>query len=153
MNPDSDFSRRALDEFIPQVKLSPVERNPPDLTSKPWTVILTGSTGSLGTYILSTLHRCSPERIGRVYCLNRSENAKDKQSADLSKRGLPLSPLHDERFVYLHADLGSRMLGLGHEKFHQLLNEATVIVHNAWKVRSYFILFHFLLPWAMSSGV
>src|SRR3569833_2612178 len=132
MNPDSDFSRRALEEFIPQVKLSPVERNPPDLTSKPWTVILTGSTGSLGTYILSTLLRCFPERIDRVYCLNRSENAKDKQSADLSKRGLPLSPLHDERFVYLHADLGSRMLGLGHVLFFLLLNEVFVFVFFVW---------------------
>ncbi|KAK3933529.1 hypothetical protein QBC46DRAFT_433925 [Diplogelasinospora grovesii] len=68
---------------------------------KPWTVLLTGSTGSLRTYILSSLQALPPTMIRKIYCLNRSEDAKQKQAAALDVRGLP--PLEEERIFFIKA--------------------------------------------------
>ncbi|KAK3935781.1 hypothetical protein QBC46DRAFT_367353 [Diplogelasinospora grovesii] len=68
---------------------------------KPWTVLLTGSTGSLGTHILSSLQALPPTMIRKIYCLNRSKDAKQKQAAALDFRGLP--PLKEERVFFIKA--------------------------------------------------
>jgi len=129
---ESGILGRALDEFLPQVQLPPPP--PADVASLapsdgPWTVILTGSTGSLGTYILAVLARLPPERLRRVYCLNRSEPCPVKHR----------SALQDERFVFLRAAFDAPLLGLPQELYQQLLDEVTVVLHNAWTV-------NFLLP-------
>ncbi len=84
-----DFLAQALGEFLPQVRLprTPFSRLEP--SERPWTVLLTGSTGSLGTHLVSALQQLPPGKLAGVYCLNRSEDAREKQSAALSARHLP----------------------------------------------------------------
>jgi len=122
---------RALHEFLPQVQLPPAPdgARPLRAADEPWTVILTGSTGSLGTFILAVLSRYPPERIRRVYCLNRSEPCPVKHHF----------ALQDDRFVFLKAAFHAPMLGLRQGLYQQLLDEVTVVIHNAWTV-------NFLLP-------
>lgn len=94
------------------------------------TVLLTGSTGSLGTYILDSLSRNS--RIFRIYCLNRGRNSQARQLDSLAAKSL--APLPDDKVVYLDADLSQRDFGLSAQTFQTVLDQVSVIIHNAWQV-------------------
>ncbi len=118
-----------LEHFVPQLQL-PRRIQLPSVES-PWTVILTGSTGSLGTRILSALQDLPAPRLRKIYCLNRSGNAKETQEATLRKFGL--TPL-DDRITFIEVSFESPRLGLSEQTWQQLAEEATVIIHNAWPV-------------------
>lgn len=49
-------------------------------------VILAGSTGSLGSYLLATL--LTSPKVSKVICLNRSSDAATRQKASFKQRGL-----------------------------------------------------------------
>ena len=52
---EDDFVERALEEFLPHVRLGPVPHSEPGQSpEQPWIVVLTGSTGSVGTVLTST---------------------------------------------------------------------------------------------------
>lgn len=93
------------------------------------TVILTGSTGSLGSYILQTLLP-SPS-IEKIYCLNRTPNAHARQARIYADRGHPLdlSPV-----TFLHTDLSQPEFGLPSDTYTTLLATATLFIHAAWAV-------------------
>lgn len=94
------------------------------------TVILTGSTGSLGSYILDALNR--DPAVSKIICLNRSENAEERQLATASQRGLTVpSP---ERVDFLKADLSKAYLGLSEGQYNNLRRTVTHIIHNQWPV-------------------
>lgn len=94
------------------------------------TVLLTGSTGALGSYLLDFM--CASPRVRRVICLNRSENGRERQTNVSAERGLST----DFRKVeFLHADLGRDMLGLDDgAKYTLLQNEVDRVIHNQWPV-------------------
>ena len=94
-------------------------------------VILTGSTGSLGTYILSELLHDSS--VTKIYCLNRTADAASRQVESLKQKGLPFD-LPQVRVEFLHANFGSEKLGLDNFKYNEMLQAVDTIVHNAWKV-------------------
>ncbi|KAK0105234.1 hypothetical protein ONS95_004375 [Cadophora gregata] len=107
-----------------------------DLVETPWTVLVTGSTGSLGSYILAALDRLPKSRIGKIVCLNRSADAKERQRKSSLSRGINAS-WHDSdypRVQFLQADFCKVDLGLDPDVYAKLLQEATVIIHSAWKV-------------------
>ncbi|KAI9368851.1 hypothetical protein BJX61DRAFT_550058 [Aspergillus egyptiacus] len=111
--------------------LPPRTSSPPPLPATS-TVILTGSTGSLGTYLLSTL--LQDPSIRKVYCLNRSD-AQSRQITSFTEKGLSSSALTDaSRVEFLTVSFGTRHLGLDAEKYAQLKASVTLIIHNAWKV-------------------
>ncbi|PWY91620.1 NRPS-like enzyme [Aspergillus sclerotioniger CBS 115572] len=93
------------------------------------TVILTGSTGNLGTYILDALLR-SPS-ITHVHCLNRKADAIDihRQRSEAYSLNLDLS-----RISFWTADLSQPDLGLQPDIFTTLQQTTTLIIHNAWAV-------------------
>ena len=93
------------------------------------TVVLTGSTGSLGNYILQELI-ASPE-VATVYCLNRGPDAEDRQRRSFEARGT--SP-DFTKVVFLQSDFAAHHLGLTEKVYHDLLGTATLFVHNAWAV-------------------
>ena len=98
-------------------------------TDESQTVLLTGSTGALGSYLLDFL--CSSPRVARVICLNRAENGRERQTSVSSGRGLAT----DFREVdFLHADLGRDNLGLGRADYSRLQNEVDRVIHNQWPV-------------------
>jgi nucleoside-diphosphate-sugar epimerase/aryl carrier-like protein len=95
-------------------------------------VILTGSTGSLGTYLLYELLR--DHSVSKIYCLNRSSDAASRQLKSLQEKGLVRFERFPRRVEFLEAKSGSERLGLEAEKYEILLQEVDTIIHNAWKV-------------------
>ena len=103
----------------------------PRTTKTPQTVLLTGSTGSLGSYLLESLAKC--ESIKRIYCLNRSSDSEQRQDRALASRGLTLhSPRN--RVVYLTSDMSKTDLGLEHGAYSDIIDNVELIIHNAWQV-------------------
>ncbi|KAI1277788.1 hypothetical protein F5Y07DRAFT_73654 [Xylaria sp. FL0933] len=95
------------------------------------TVIVTGTTGSLGTYLLDTLIR-NPT-VKRVYCFNRSADAEERQRAGFKTKGLTeIWPA--KKVQFLTADLSKPDFGLGQGKYDVLLKGVTKIIHNQWPV-------------------
>ncbi|KAL4979073.1 hypothetical protein BDW66DRAFT_117215 [Aspergillus desertorum] len=97
------------------------------------TVILTGSTGSLGTYLLNAL--LQDTSVSKVYCLNRSDTAKTKQTTSFKEKALNVTALTEgNRVEFLTATLGEPNLGLEKDKLNTLLETVTLIIHNGWTV-------------------
>lgn len=94
-------------------------------------VILTGSTGSLGSYILSSL--LARGDVKKVICLNRKGDA-ETQSASFRARGLPELLVDDERVGFLQVKPAEPKLGLPNEDYDLLAGETTSIIHNAFPV-------------------
>lgn len=97
-------------------------------------VAVTGTTGSLGSYLLATL-LARPD-VNKVICLNRAADAESRQIKALSSRGLPaLQPAIDAgRVVFMKMDVAAPKLGLTDDEHDLLLRETTSIVHNAFPV-------------------
>ncbi|KAK4212677.1 non-canonical non-ribosomal peptide synthetase FUB8 [Rhypophila decipiens] len=97
-------------------------------------VILTGSTGSLGSYLLDSLAR--QQHVRKIYCLNRAEDGGlAKQKAASLDRGLDIALCGDDtRVEFLHVDLSQVYFGLDASKYRELMREATHIIHNQWPV-------------------
>lgn len=88
-------------------------------------VVLTGSTGSLGCYLLDRLVRCPDVR--KVYCLNRSEDARERQTAASERRGLSTG-WNASQVEFLQVDLSRPMFGLEQGTYQRLLEETTHII-------------------------
>ncbi|MCJ1439790.1 MAG: hypothetical protein MMC23_000271 [Stictis urceolatum] len=93
------------------------------------TVLLTGSTGSLGTYLLHALLQ-SP-KIAQIYCLNRSSSSSTRQTDAFKSRSL--AP-NFEKATFLHTTLDAPNFGLDDKTYSSLRSSATLIIHNAWAV-------------------
>jgi thioester reductase-like protein len=103
------------------------------LPNKAWKVILTGSTGSLGSYLLAALEARPNSQVDKIFCLNRSPHSEERQKRASSSRGLN-SVWSDGRVEFLQANLSQPDLGLIPEKYSELIDEATIIIHSAWRV-------------------
>ncbi|KAI1266129.1 hypothetical protein F5Y18DRAFT_382538 [Xylariaceae sp. FL1019] len=95
------------------------------------TVVLVGSTGYLGSYMVAEMLRDSA--ITRIYCLNRSINAQERQEAALSEISTDFKP-HLGKLHYMHITIGNPKLGLSAADYDVLVNTADVIVYNAWRL-------------------
>ncbi|KAL9055107.1 MAG: hypothetical protein Q9162_003777 [Coniocarpon cinnabarinum] len=103
---------------------------PPDPSAQR-TLILTGSTGNLGSHVLdNVLH---DPTIRKVYCLNRSANARERQFQNQAARGFSTAPLND-KVEFITADFGAPNFGLSQDVYDKLRQEADVVLHNAWPV-------------------
>lgn len=100
-------------------------------TSGQHTVILTGSTGSLGNYILHALLHDST--VAKVYCLNRSE-AQERQTKSFEEKGLSFGANAENKVEFLQASFGAEYFGLPLAKYTEMLDTVDTIIHNAWRV-------------------
>ncbi|KGO66718.1 Male sterility, NAD-binding [Penicillium italicum] len=97
------------------------------------TVILTGSTGELGTFLLHQM--LQDPSVLQIYCLNRTSDAAERQRAAMKRRRLQSAWLTDtSRVKFLKSSLDQENLGLELADYNLLLLQADVIVHNAWSV-------------------
>ncbi|KAI0883762.1 putative NRPS-like enzyme [Annulohypoxylon maeteangense] len=101
-------------------------------TDKEIDVLLTGSTGTLGTHILAAL--LARPGIGHIFCLNRSQDGgRSVQTLRFTNAGLPSSAL-ETRVTFIKADLAHPTLGLDTPTYSTLRSRVTLIIHNAWPV-------------------
>lgn len=104
-------------------------RSRPELPS---TIMLTGSTGSLGSYLLYDFLK-TPS-VSKIYCLNRSD-AEIRQKKSFDEKGLRVDAEEWAKKVeFLQASFGEPRFGLKEDKYQYLLHSVDTIVHNAWKV-------------------
>ncbi|RYO76165.1 hypothetical protein DL763_010730 [Monosporascus cannonballus] len=97
------------------------------------TVILTGSTGMLGSYMLDLLVR-NPS-VKKVICLNRADDGGARRQAKaMRERGLASN--YSEKTELYHADMSRSDFGLPVDVFERLLRQADRLIHNAWSVKS-----------------
>ncbi|KAL8964309.1 MAG: hypothetical protein Q9183_004537, partial [Haloplaca sp. 2 TL-2023] len=94
------------------------------ISTKRMIVILTGSTGSLGSYLLEAL--CRSQNVSHVICLNRSATAAEKHQQTGSKRGL--TPINPERVEFLQADLSKPQMGLNPAVYERLRTTVTHVI-------------------------
>ncbi|KAF9890498.1 hypothetical protein FE257_005903 [Aspergillus nanangensis] len=95
-----------------------------------WTVILTGSTGSMGSYLLEKL--VVHPKVAKVICFNRSPDAAKKwkdstHNRKTSKTQCPIEFLQT-------TNIGAPFFNLTEQEYKGLCQEVTHIVHNAWPV-------------------
>ncbi|KAI2602180.1 acetyl-CoA synthetase-like protein [Hypoxylon sp. NC1633] len=103
----------------------------PDAADEGQTVLITGSTGMLGSYMLDIMAR--DPTVKKVICLNRTGDGGAERQAQLVKdRGL--SADYTSKTEFLHVDMSRRDFGLPHEVYGRLLAEADRFIHNAWPV-------------------
>lgn len=98
-------------------------------------VLITGSTGALGSYIVASL--LQREDVARIYALNRQSKTKTSQERQLSTfqdRGLDTDLLESQKLVYVEGDTSQENLGLEEKTYAEIRDSVTVIIHNAWRV-------------------
>ena len=94
------------------------------------TVVLTGSTGALGSYLLDRL--LANPAVGHVHCLNRLPDSLAIQMRRNKARGLERDL--ESKTTFHWCDLSRSMLGLPVEQYSEFIASATLIIHNAWLV-------------------
>ncbi|KAL1726524.1 male sterility protein-domain-containing protein [Schizophyllum commune] len=136
--------------------IAPASHSPPKY---PVTVLLTGSTGHLGSEILASL--LTDERIERVYTLDRAgkENSldrarkgasldragrgvsdgvtagvRDRQRARWADKGLDDELLQSPKLVPLEGDVSAPRFGQSDEVYREMFASVSVIIHTAWRV-------------------
>ena len=102
------------------------------------TVLLTGSSGSLGSAMLYEL--VSSPDVARVYALNRKggRGLRERQEEGLTKLGLRLSPDQWKKVTLLEVELGDQRFGLSLVEFEELRG-VSHIIHNgkfSWRKSS-----------------
>ena len=94
-------------------------------------VILTGSTGVLGSYILDRL--VANPSIGHIFCLNRKLDSSSYQVEKIKSLGLS-TPLDPGRVTFVTTNLSESGLGLHEKMLEKLRSSVTLVIHNAWPV-------------------
>ena len=113
-------------------------------------VLLTGSTGGLGSHILASL--LTNPAVVEVITLNRGSNVAERQRASFEERGLSTSILSSHKLISIVGDMKHPELGLNSFELRsvscvrlsdfsilimcylQVRNGITHIIHNAWRV-------------------
>ncbi|KAI9695695.1 MAG: putative NRPS-like protein biosynthetic cluster [Bogoriella megaspora] len=130
---DADLKDRAA--LLEETKLRIEQMHAlPDVAHKSisgHTVLLTGSTGTFGSFILSRL--MNDPNVEQIYCLNRHVDSAGLQARRSVSRGLPTNfPVGKVTFVT--ADLNAPFFGLPGELYSKMQSTTTLIIHAAWPV-------------------
>ncbi|KAJ8130824.1 hypothetical protein O1611_g2807 [Lasiodiplodia mahajangana] len=105
---------------------SRIVQNSPENT----VALLTGSTGSLGSYVLDLL--ANDPHVSLVYCLNRGAESRERQVKSQERKGL--RPIPEGKVKFIEAEYSKTHLGLQPADYEELLGVVTTIIHNAWRV-------------------
>ena len=107
--------------------LPPAHDNTKEAPDQSSVVLLTGSTGSLGSYILSSL--ASNPAVEMIYCLNRGEDAQTRQMKSLEEKDLVFD---FGKMTHLQYNLSDPNLGLEQKVYQTLAQRVTHVIHSAW---------------------
>ncbi|KAJ6472708.1 hypothetical protein C8R47DRAFT_1295530, partial [Mycena vitilis] len=110
------------------------EKKMPPATAK--VVLITGTTGELGCYLLSRL--LADDNVAQVYALNRlavqQPALRERQTLALLDRGLDVSILDLPKLVLLEGEIGKTRFDLDDSVYRQMQQRVTHIIHTAWPV-------------------
>jgi hypothetical protein len=84
-------------------------------------VVLTGSTGGIGSYLLASL--LQREDVSMVYAINRPSTAlsiQQRQKSTFEDRGLDVTLLESEKLAYVETDTSHDGLGLDKELYQKV---------------------------------
>lgn len=95
------------------------------------TVALTGSTGAVGSHLLSRL--MAEPSVTKIFCLNRSTDGEEAQRAACERNGIKWAA-GSKPVEFLTVDLSQPTLGLKQSQYAALQDETDIIIHNAWKL-------------------
>ncbi|KAF7798250.1 hypothetical protein EIP86_009467 [Pleurotus ostreatoroseus] len=123
-----------IEDFIAKYAANlPTIRSTSEVPKEGIVVFLTGSTGSIGSYILAGL--LADTRVAKVYAFNRpSKSATDRHLSSFEDRELPTELLSGHKYVSLEGDLNLPSFGLSDNIYKEITSSVTHIVHNAWRV-------------------
>lgn len=124
-NVDVDKMQDVFEDSLRTLPLA--HNNERGAPGRSFVVLLTGSTGSLGSYILSSL--ASNPAVETIYCLNRGENAQIRQIKSFEEKGLAVNI---EKMTFLRYNLSEPNLGLEHGVYESVAESVTHIIHSAW---------------------
>ncbi|KAI2601707.1 acetyl-CoA synthetase-like protein [Hypoxylon sp. NC1633] len=97
-------------------------------------ILITGSTGTVGTHLLRALLDC--DGIEHIFCLNRGEDGgRAAQLKSLVVAGLETAGLGSgKRVTFIKADLKQPSIGLDSPTFELLGARVGLVIHAAWPV-------------------
>ncbi len=101
------------------------------------TVLLTGATGFLGSFLLEALLRLSDDRIVALVRGQNDEHARSRLRAALTKTGMTSSRVSnaiETRIETVCGDIAHENLGLSDDQWSSLSDEITTIYHCAAEV-------------------
>lgn len=125
---EQDAMQFLLDKYTQDLQPPTDPAKPPPLDTDQ-TVLVTGTTGALGSYLLD---QCiNSPHVKKIICLNRSHEAHPRQAKSNSERGLSTD---FTKVKFLHADLGRADLGLENVMYNRLLGAVDRVIHNQWPV-------------------
>lgn len=125
---DFDERQQMFEKYVKDLPSRTSENAAEDPTTK-ISVILTGSTGSMGSYMLDDL--VALPHIYRVYALNRAVNGEERQRGASESHGLKTD---FSKVRFFKTDMSQPHFGLDQEKYDELLSNVTHIIHNQWQV-------------------
>ncbi|CAG8590553.1 1859_t:CDS:1, partial [Scutellospora calospora] len=99
------------------------------------TILITGVTGSLGSFILRDLLK-NPNVL-KVYCLVRASDENNgwaRLKNSFEQRNLDTSLLSKQQVIILPCDLGDSKFGQTEKIYSKLVQEVTQIYHVAWRL-------------------
>ena len=123
VNYRNEHNQQTLTDLVNSSTIESKFTPPSDITQHEYVVLLTGSTGSLGSYLL---HECiiNPT-ITSVFCLNRHQDAESRQIQVNQSRGLTTD---FGQVAFITADLSKDRLGLDDVTYERMLSEVSVII-------------------------
>ncbi|KAI5116179.1 hypothetical protein M0805_002877 [Coniferiporia weirii] len=99
-------------------------------------VLITGSTGSLGSNIMARL--IQSVGIARVYALSRPSSdgttARERHARTFEREGLDVKLLDSLKVRFLQGDPSSVGFAIGAEQYEEMQSTVTHIIHNGWRV-------------------
>ncbi|KIW12711.1 hypothetical protein PV08_09989 [Exophiala spinifera] len=99
--------------------------------SKGRVVVLTGSTGTLGSYLLHQF--VGDTEVSHIVCLNRSTDSRSVQQTRNASHQLD-TDISEDRVSFFTADLSKPSFGLTKSEYDHISTTATEIVHCSWPV-------------------
>ncbi|KIJ66073.1 hypothetical protein HYDPIDRAFT_27271 [Hydnomerulius pinastri MD-312] len=98
-------------------------------------VLMTGTTGGLGSYMLAKL--IEHTAVVRTYAVNRhsqTSTTEERQRKSFADKELPVELLKSKKLEFVEADISQKNCGLNPEIHEELRKSVTTIIHNAYRL-------------------
>ncbi|KAJ7508328.1 hypothetical protein B0H11DRAFT_1704324, partial [Mycena galericulata] len=130
-----DLSRRAaaMEKMVAKYTGEFPEHRPTAELPETEAILVTGTTGALGSYALA--HLLALSDVSVIYALNRpGANIQERQRASFNNYKIDIALLASPKLRLLEGNLATTGFGLDTNIYTELRERVTCIIHNAWQV-------------------